>query len=77
MMTADVRSRVELDLKNEATTIFKASGLDMSTAIRLFLFSVVEAKRLPFDLPRPNETTMAAIRAAKNGELTETTLEDL
>jgi DNA-damage-inducible protein J len=76
MMTADVRSRVESDLKMEATTILKASGLDMSTAIRLFLLSIVEAKKMPIDLPKPNKVTMAAIQAAKRGQVTETTLED-
>lgn len=76
MLTVDVRSRVEPELKNEAAAILKAAGLDVSTAIRLFLRSVVEKGGLPMDLPRANPATLAAIRAAKAGKTTRTTLED-
>jgi DNA-damage-inducible protein J len=48
----------------------------VSTAIRLFLRSVVEKGGLPMDLPRVNPTTLAAIRDAKAGKTTRTTLED-
>jgi DNA-damage-inducible protein J len=77
MLTVDVRSRVEPELKREAAAVLKASGLDVSTAIRLFLRSVVEHGGLPMDLPRANPTTLAAIREAKAGRTTRTTLEDL
>jgi len=77
MLTVDVRSRVEPELKNEAAAILKASGLDVSTAIRLFLRSVVEKGGLPMELPRANPTTLTAIKAAKAGKTTRTTLEDL
>jgi DNA-damage-inducible protein J len=77
MMTVDVRSRVEADLKSEATAVLKGMGLDVSTAIRLFLRSVVETGGLPMAMPRPNAKTMAAIQAAKAGKVEETTLDDL
>ena len=77
MMTVDVRSRVEPELKEQAAAVLKASGLDVSTAIRLFLRSVVEKGGLPMELPRPNPTTLAAIRAAKAGKTTPTTLDEL
>jgi DNA-damage-inducible protein J len=77
MMTVDVRSRVEPELKEQAAAVLKASGLDVSTAIRLFLRSVVEKGGLPMELPRPNPTTLAAIREAKAGKTTSTTLEEL
>jgi DNA-damage-inducible protein J len=77
MMTVDVRSRVEPELKEQAAAVLKASGLDVSTAIRLFLRSVVEKGGLPMELPRPNPTTLAAIREAKAGKTTRTTLEEL
>ena len=76
MLTVDVRSRVEPELKHEAAAILKAAGLDVSTAIRLFLRSVVEKGGLPIELPRPNSTTLAAIKDAKAGKTTHTTLED-
>ena len=77
MLTVDVRSRVEPELKREAAAVLKAAGLDVSTAIRLFLRSVVEKGGLPMELPRANPTTLAAIRDAKVGKTTRTTLEDL
>ena len=77
MMTVDVRSRVEPELKREASEVLKAVGLDVSTAIRLFLRSVVEKGGLPMDLPRPNATTLAAIKAAKLGKANDVGLEDL
>lgn len=77
MLTVDVRSRVEPELKREATAVLKATGLDLSTAIRLFLRSVVQNGGLPIEMPRANAKTLAAIRAAKVGRVTGTTLDDL
>ncbi len=77
MLTVDVRSRVEPELKRDAAAVLKAAGLDVSTAIRLFLRSVVETGGLPIEVPRPNAKTLAAIRAAKAGRVTDTTLEEL
>lgn len=76
MLTVDVRCRVEPELKEEATAVLKASGLDVSTAIRLFLRSIVESGGLPIALPRANPVTLAAIRDAKAGKTTRTTLAD-
>ncbi|MRD48004.1 type II toxin-antitoxin system RelB/DinJ family antitoxin [Caenimonas koreensis] len=76
MLTVDVRCRVEPELKEEATAILKASGLDVSTAIRLFLRSVVDTGGMPMTMPRPNPTTLAAIRDAKAGKTSRTTLAD-
>ena len=77
MLTVEVRSRVEPELKREAAAVLEAAGLDMSTAIRLFLRSVVEKGGLPMELPRANPTTLAAIREAKAGKTARTTLKDL
>jgi DNA-damage-inducible protein J len=77
MLTVDVRSRVEPELKRDAAAVLKASGLDVSTAIRLFLRSVVETGGLPIQVPRPNAKTLTAIKAAKAGRVTDTALKDL
>ena len=76
-VNVDVRFRVEPELKNEAGAVLKAAGLDISTAIRLFLRCVVETGRMPIDFTHPNPTTIAAIKAAKAGKVTKTTLDDL
>ena len=70
MMTVDVRARVEPELKRDAAAVLEASGLDVSTAIRLFLRSVVETGGLPMALPRANAKTLAAVKAAKAGKAT-------
>jgi len=77
MMTVDVRSRIEPALKREAAAVLKAAGLDLSTAIRLFLRTVVQQGGLPIDMPRPNATTLAAIKAAKDGKVTDVSIDDL
>ncbi len=77
MLTVDVRARVEPELKRESAAVLEAVGLDMSTAIRLFLRSVVEKGGMPIDLPRPNATTRAAIKAAKEGKVHKVGLDDL
>ena len=77
MLTVDVRSRIEPELKREAAAILDAVGLDLSTAIRLFLRGVVEKGGLPMELPRPNAKTLAAIKAAKSGKVTRVSLDEL
>ena len=77
MLTVDVRSRIEPELKREAAAILAAVGLDLSTAIRLFLRGVVEKGGLPMELPRPNAKTLAAIKAAKSGKVTRVSLDKL
>ena len=77
MLTVDVRSRIEPELKREAAAILDAIGLDLSTAIRLFLRGVVEKGGLPMELPRPNAKTLAAIKAAKSGKVTRVSLDEL
>lgn len=77
MLSTDVRSRVEPELKHEAAAVLEAAGLDISTAIRLFLRSVVETGGLPFEISRPNATTVAAIKAAKAGKVSKVALDDL
>lgn len=64
MLSATIRSRVEPELKNDAGEILKACGLDLSTAIRLFLNSVVAAKGLPFEVT-PNAKTIAAMEESR------------
>lgn len=77
MMTTDVRTRIDPELKQEATAVLEASGLDVSTAIRLFLRSVVETGGMPIAISKPNQTTVAAIKAAKAGKVKPISLKDL
>ena len=50
MASTLVQIRVDEDLKNEATDIFERLGLDLPTAIRVFLKKSVEESGIPFNL---------------------------
>jgi DNA-damage-inducible protein J len=72
-----IRSRIDPAIKEEAGRLLEKMGLTMSDAIRLFLHRVIVDKGLPFQVKAPNETTVAAARAAKRGELERTSLKGI
>ena len=47
---SQIAVRVDDQLKKEATTLFNELGLDMSTAVKLFLKQSVLTKSIPFKL---------------------------
>ena len=55
--------RTDAEVKAAAEQIFDALGLNMSTAVNIFLRKVIRQGGLPFEvkLDIPNETTAAAI----------------
>ncbi len=61
MRNAVVRARVEEDLKNKASEVFKTVGLSMSEAIHLFLKQTVLTQALPFPVSVPDATTKRAM----------------
>lgn len=50
---AEVRCRIDVDLKARATAVLDASGLSISDAMRLFLRKVVEVEVLPIQIFHP------------------------
>lgn len=58
-----VKAQVDAALKQSADSTLRALGLDMTSAIRMFLSQVVLHDGIPFDVavPHPNRTTQAAI----------------
>ena len=70
-MTANavVRARVDERVKEEAAAILAATGLTISDAMRMMLVRTVADKALPFNPLSPNEETIAAMKAARRGEL--------
>ena len=79
-MSVTIQVRVDETVKNEAALVLADAGLDLSTAVRMFLVRVARERALPFDpfdsagpFPppphAPNEEIIAAIRAAERGEL--------
>jgi len=76
-----IRSRVEPQVKLEASAILEEMGLSMSDAIRIFLNQVIVRKALPFSLrttKTPNAKTLEALEAIEQGKgLEEVTLQQL
>jgi DNA-damage-inducible protein J len=66
---AEIRSRIEPDLKENATRILASCGLNVSDAVRLFLRQVVVQNGLPFEVKAPNAVTRAAMEEANSGNL--------
>ena len=52
---SQIAVRVDDELKKEATAIFNELGLDMSTAVKLFLKQSVLTRSIPFDVKRDSE----------------------
>jgi len=66
---AVVRARIDEHIKEEASVVLAAMGLTVSDAFRILLTRVAREKALPFEPLTPNETTIAAIREARAGNL--------
>ena len=54
MANAVINVRTDADVKVQAQQIFESIGLDLSTAVNLFLKQTVKAKNLPFVLGTSN-----------------------
>ena len=68
-MRTVVRARIDQATKEEAAAILDTIGLTVSDAFRMMMRRIVAERRLPFDPLVPNATTVAAIEAARRGEL--------
>ena len=69
LKVAEIRSRIEPDLKENATRVLASCGLNVSDAVRLFLRQVVAQNGLPFEVKAPNAVTIAAMEEADSGNL--------
>ena len=57
--------RVDEELKNQANAIYSELGIDLSTAVRMFLKKTVQEGGLPFDT-KVDESTLKAILSVEN-----------
>ena len=63
-----VQARIDGAVKDEAAVVLAAMGLTLSDAVRLMLTRVARDKALPFEPLTPNETTIAAMKEAREGK---------
>ncbi len=75
--TAMVHVRVDEQIKADATVTLAAMGLSVSDAVRMMLVRVAREKAMPFEVHVPNEETIAAMQAARRGEVEAVTLDQL
>ena len=66
--TAQIRARVEPELKKKAEGILSTLGVSPTEAIRLFYKQVVLMDGNPFSVRIPNEMTLAAMDRTDRGE---------
>ncbi len=76
-MNTVVRARISEEVKNEATAVLEAMGLTVSDAFRIMMTRIAREHALPFEPLVPNEETIAAIRAAREGKTEKITLNQL
>ena len=86
MSSSLVQLRIEDNLKDSATDLFCKLGIDLPTAIRMFLTRSVQVRGIPFAMQLPNEKSesdlaISAIKrmsntALKNG-ISEMTLDEI
>ena len=57
--------RVDDEIKNKASEIFTALGIDLSTAVRIFLLKCIAVGGLPFEM-NINNSTIKALSSLEN-----------
>ncbi|HOP65781.1 MAG TPA: type II toxin-antitoxin system RelB/DinJ family antitoxin [Bacilli bacterium] len=66
--TANINIRTDLCIKEEAESLFEDLGLNMTSAITMFLIQSIKSQSIPFEIRReiPNEKTIRALKEAHN-----------
>lgn len=70
-MKVNTNISIDADLKKNAVALFKDFGLDLSTAISLFLSQSIREQRIPFEITKevPNKKTLDAYKEVEKMEL--------
>lgn len=67
MATVSTNIKIDPELKKQAQELFDELGMNLTTAVNVFLSQAVREQSIPFKIgiDKPNEVTIAAI---KNGD---------
>ena len=67
MSTANLNIRTDAEVKAEAESLFNELGLNLSTAVNMFLRQAIRVGGIPFEVrvSTPSEVTAAAIAEGK------------
>lgn len=86
METSLVQTRIDAELKNDATKLFENLGLDMSTAIKIFLKKCLQEGGIPFDVklshpiyksPEGMPAFISLRQEVKDNDLSDMTLDEI
>ena len=58
--------RISDDLRSDADVVLSEIGLDMPTAIRLYLNKIVQTRSIPFSLEAPNSVVIEEVSVDAN-----------
>lgn len=81
--STNLNIRIDKSVKENSEQVFEELGLNMTTAINMFLRQVIRVNGIPFEIKRdiPNKETIAAIEEstiiANDGSKGYTNIEDL
>ena len=76
MATTLVQVRIDDELKNQATAVYDALGIDLSTAVRMFLKRSVMVNGVPFNMTLPKNAYKAERAARALQELSNAAVEN-
>ena len=67
MVTTNLNIRTDKEIKDQAEAIFNELGLNMTTAVNMFLRTAIRENGIPFELKLdvPNEVTAYAIEEGR------------
>jgi DNA-damage-inducible protein J len=67
MATKNISVRIDEELKQQIETLLDSFGLNLTTAIHLYIHKVLSEQRIPFEIghAHPNRMTHQAILEAK------------
>lgn len=69
MATSLVQLRIDDELKKQAVSVYDALGIDLSTAVRMFLKRSVMVNGVPFSMTLPKDDYKAGVAAKALQEL--------
>jgi DNA-damage-inducible protein J len=70
MATTNINIRTDSELKTKSQTVLTNLGLDMSTAINVFLKQVVYRQAIPFEIAKPSVKNKTAKLGGWEGKIT-------
>lgn len=69
IMTKTLQVRVEEELRTEADDVLREIGLDVPSAVRLFLAKVVQTRSIPFELTAKARITEVSVDAGTQAKM--------